>query len=78
MTVGLLFVGRNKPFSVYKTLSNVNTSTDSSYRKVGMIATTVQELHYMIAGDDGDITFLRPPLWKSAAISSRIAATPST
>lgn len=47
VTVGLLFVGRNKPFSVYKTLSNVNTSTDSSYRKVGMIATTVQELHYM-------------------------------
>ena len=60
VTVGLLFVGRNKPFSVYKTLSNVNTSTDSSYKKVGMIATTVQELHYMIAGDDGDITFFTP------------------
>ena len=60
VTAGLLFVGRNKPFSVYKTLSNVNTSTDSSYKKVGMIATTVQELHYMIAGDDGDITFFTP------------------
>ena len=42
VTVGLLFVGRNKPFSVYKTLSNVNTSTDSSYKKVGMIATTLE------------------------------------
>ena len=60
MTAGLLFVGRNKPFSVYKTLANVNTSTDSSYRKVGMLATTVQELHYMISGADEQVTFFTP------------------
>ena len=60
MTAGLLFVGRNKPFSVYKTLSNVNTSTDSSYKKVGMLATTVQELHYMIAGGEDEVTYFTP------------------
>ena len=60
MTAGLLFVGRNKPFSVYKTLSNVNTSTDSSYKKVGMLATTVQELHYMIAGEEDEVTYFTP------------------
>ena len=60
MTAGLLFVGRNKPFSVYKTLANVNTSADSSYRKVGMLATTVQELHYMISGADEQVTFFTP------------------
>ncbi len=60
MTAGLLFVGRNKPFSVYKTLSNVNTSTDSSYKKVGMLATTVQELHYMIAGGEDEVTCFTP------------------
>ena len=60
MTAGLLFVGRNKPFSVYKTLSNVNTSTDSSYKKVGMLATTVQELHYMIAGGEDEVAYFTP------------------
>ena len=55
VTAGLLFVGRNKPFSVYKTLANVNTSTDSSYKKVGMLATTAQELRYMLFGGSGSI-----------------------
>ena len=60
MTAGLLFVGRNKPFSVYKTLANVNTSTDSSYKKVGMLATTVQELHYMVSGGEDEVTYFTP------------------
>ena len=67
MTAGLLFVGRNKPFSVYKTLANVNTSTDSSYRKVGMLATTVQELHYMISGADEQVTFFTPSSLETSA-----------
>ena len=60
VTAGLLFVGRNKPFSVYKTLANVNTSTDSSYKKVGMLATTVQELHYMVSGGEDEVTYFTP------------------
>ena len=68
MTAGLLFVGRNKPFSVYKTLANVNTSTDSSYRKVGMLATTVQELHYMISGADEQVTFFTPSSLETSTV----------
>lgn len=40
-TMGIMYAGRNKSFSVYKTFTNVNTSTDSSYKSVGMLATTV-------------------------------------
>ncbi len=45
---GLMYVGRDNAFSVYRTFTNVNTSTDSSYKKVGMLATTAQELRYML------------------------------
>lgn len=37
---GLMYVGRDNAFSVYRTFTNVNTSTDSSYKKIGMLATT--------------------------------------
>ena len=50
LTAGLILSGRNTPLSVYHTFLNVNTSTDSSYKKVGMLATTVQELRYMLFG----------------------------
>lgn len=40
---GSMYAGRNKPFSVYHTFTNVGTSTDSSYKKVGMLATTAQQ-----------------------------------
>lgn len=30
---GLMYVGRDKAFSAYRTFTNVNTSTDSSYKK---------------------------------------------
>ena len=55
---GSMYAGRNKPFSVYHTFTNVDTSTDSSYKKVGMLATTAQELRYMLfgSGDSIDIT----------------------
>ncbi len=53
VTAGIMYAGRNKPFSVYKIFTNVNTSTDSSYKNVGMLATTAQELHYMVFGGDG-------------------------
>ena len=39
---GLMDAGRNKAFSVYHTFTNVDTSTDSSYKKIGMLATTAQ------------------------------------
>ena len=41
---GLMYIGRDKAFSAYRTFTNVNTSTDSSYKKIGMLATTAQEL----------------------------------
>ena len=50
LTAGLMLSGRNTPLSVYNTFLNVNASTDSSYKKVGMLATTVQELRYMLFG----------------------------
>ena len=53
---GLMYAGRNKTFSVYHTFTNVNTSTDSSYKKIGMLATTAQELRYMLFGGSGSIT----------------------
>ena len=56
MTAGILFAGRGKAFSVYHTFTNVDTSTDSSYKKVGMLATTAQELRYMLFGGSGSIT----------------------
>ena len=47
---GFLFIGRDETFSVYEILTNVNTSTDTSYKNVGMLATTEQELRYMLLG----------------------------
>ena len=54
-TMGIMYAGRGKSFSVYKTFTNVNTSTDSSYKSVGMLATTVQELRYMVFGSSGSV-----------------------
>ncbi len=54
-TMGIMYAGRDKSFSVYKTFTNVNTSTDSSYKSVGMLATTVQELRYMVFGSSGSV-----------------------
>lgn len=53
---GLMYVGRDNAFSVYRTFTNVNTSTDSSYKKIGMLATTVQELRYMLFSGSGEYT----------------------
>ena len=52
---GLMYVGRDNAFSVYRTFTNVNTSTDSSYKKIGMLATMVQELRYMLFSGSGSI-----------------------
>ena len=52
---GLMYVGRDNAFSVYHTFTNVDTSTDSSYKKIGMLATTAQELRYMLFGGSGSI-----------------------
>ena len=56
VTAGIMYAGRNKPFSVYKIFTNVNTSTDSSLKNVGMLATTAQELRYMLFGNGGSFT----------------------
>ena len=50
-----MYVGRDNAFSVYRTFTNVNTSTDSSYKKIGMLATTAQELRYMLFSGSGSI-----------------------
>ena len=52
---GLMYVGRDNAFSVYRTFTNVNTSTDSSYKKIGMLATTAQEFRYMLFSGSGSI-----------------------
>lgn len=52
---GLMYIGRDKAFSAYRTFTNVNTSTDSSYKKIGMLATTAQELRYMLFSGSGSI-----------------------
>lgn len=52
---GLMYVGRDNAFSAYRTFTNVNTSTDSSYKKTGMLATTAQELRYMLFSGSGSI-----------------------
>ena len=52
---GLMYIGRDNAFSAYRTFTNVNTSTDSSYKKIGMLATTAQELRYMLFGGSGSI-----------------------
>lgn len=52
---GLMYVGRDNAFSVYRIFTNVNTSTDSSYKKIGMLATTAQELRYMLFSGSGSI-----------------------
>lgn len=52
---GLMYVGRDNAFSVYRTFTNVNTSTDSSYKKIGMLATTAQKLRYMLFSGSGSI-----------------------
>ena len=52
---GLMYVGRDKAFSAYRTFTNVDTSTDSSYKKIGMLATTAQELRYMLFSGSGSI-----------------------
>jgi len=61
-TMGIMYAGRGKSFSVYKTFTNVNTSTDSSYKSVGMLATTVQELRYMVFGSSGSVIITPSPL----------------
>ena len=61
-TTGIMCAGRDKSFSVYKTFTNVNTSTDSSYKSVGMLATTVQELRYMVFGSSGSVIITPSPL----------------
>lgn len=53
--MGLMYAGRDNAFSVYRTFTNVNTSTDSSYKKIGMLATTAQELRYMLFSGSGSI-----------------------
>lgn len=58
LTFGLMLTGRGETFSVYEIFNNVNTSTDTSYKNVGMLATTGQELKYMLLGvGEGDVEF---------------------
>ena len=50
LTLGIMFITRNEAASVYDIFRNVNASTDTSYKNIGMVATTEQELRYMILG----------------------------
>lgn len=50
LTAGIMLSGRGETFSVYEIFTNVNTSTDISYKNVGILATTEQELRFMLLG----------------------------
>lgn len=45
---------------MYHTFCNVNTSTNSSYKKVGMLATTAQELRYMLFSSRSGTSSITP------------------
>lgn len=57
-TAVLLLAGRGDTFSVYAILNNVNTSTETSYNAVGMLATTEQELRYMFLREVDEVNFM--------------------
>ena len=48
----LMFAARNTPASVYRMFLSPSTKTTTSYRNVGMVATTVQELRFMNSAQD--------------------------
>ena len=50
VAMGMMYGGKDETFSVWEIFNNVNTSTDTSYKNVGMFATTGQEIRYMITG----------------------------
>ena len=54
--VGTMLTGKGEAFSVYEIFRNVNTSTDISFKNVGMLATTEQELRFMVFGDEAEDT----------------------
>lgn len=54
--VGIMVGGKGETFSVYEIFTNVNTSTDISFKNVGMLATTEQELRFMVMGDEAEDT----------------------
>ena len=56
VTVGIMRTGKGEAFSVYEIFNNVNTSTDISYKNVGILATTEQELRFMMFGDEAEDT----------------------
>ena len=67
VTMGTMYAGRGKSFSVYKAFTNVNTSTDSSYKSVGMLATTAQELRYMVFGSKSSVAITPSSIGTSAS-----------
>ena len=52
--VAFMMAGSSETFSVYEIFTNVNTSTDTSYKNLGMFASTGQEIRYMISGTQGE------------------------
>ncbi|MBQ6263253.1 MAG: sulfatase-like hydrolase/transferase [Clostridia bacterium] len=58
LTWSALFSGREDPQSAYRIFTDSGTGTDTSYKTVGMWATTVQEARYMLFGSESDL----PPL----------------
>ena len=48
----LMFAARNTPASVYQMFNSPTTKTTVSYRSVGMVATTVQEVRFMFSSQD--------------------------
>ncbi|MBQ7474354.1 MAG: LTA synthase family protein [Clostridia bacterium] len=55
LTVSALLSGGDGPSSAYRVFSSSGVSTDTSYKTVGMTATTIQEIRYMLFGKDDDL-----------------------
>ncbi len=48
LTVGMMHLACRHPNPVWRIFHSTDTSTDQSYRNIGMTATTVQELRYLL------------------------------
>ncbi|MBR7033238.1 MAG: sulfatase-like hydrolase/transferase [Clostridia bacterium] len=55
-----MFSGRDDPQSAYRIFTDSGTGTDTSYKTIGMWATTLQETRYMLFGSGGSVSALIP------------------
>ncbi|MDR0889162.1 MAG: hypothetical protein LBM28_00770, partial [Oscillospiraceae bacterium] len=55
IALAALLLTNSGPGSAYRILTDSGTATDNCVKNVGLLATTLQEAHYQLFGDDGPI-----------------------